>query len=95
MTTRAEAESVIRWDQETDLATFYTADEPTMRRWVKKGIPMDVYDTYKGEPTGWQGEGPRQAVRVRQIIDGEVKKRPMPAGHPFLRKHDPPDSKIR
>ena len=42
--TKAEQETIIRWDEEDQIAHLYTAHPPQARRWEKRGYPVQVLD---------------------------------------------------
>ena len=63
---KAERETIIRWDEESPDATFYTASPAMARRCAKWGWPLGVHSTYMTEPRTWQGIVPKRAIRVRK-----------------------------
>ena len=85
MASKAERETIIRWDDEGPMATLYTASPAVARKWTKWGWTVKVTGTYEGEPTGWQGEAPKRAIRVAKRATFEKVRpqrppRPLPAG---------------
>jgi len=58
--TRAEQESIVRWDADPDSPLwFYTADPVTARRWAKAGVPLAA------RPGGWHAEVSKGTLTVR------------------------------
>ena len=80
MSTKAEMETILRWDMGEPTADLYTAYSPQARRWEKLGYPVEVYgQDRQGHPTGWRCQVPKEAVnRFRRLVDGQLPKR---AGH--------------
>lgn len=85
MTTRAEQETHISWNQEEPLAYLYTAHEAQAKRWIKLGHEVRVYDRDRaGNPTGWEAMAEKDAVRFRRVRDGKVvRRRGHGRGRPF------------
>ncbi len=85
MTTKAEQETTIRWDQEERIAHLYTAHQVQANRWIRLGYPVDVFGRDKdGTPTGWTANVPVEAIRFRKVQDGAVvKRRGHGKGRPF------------
>ena len=76
MTIKAEQETIVRWDQEEQVAYLYTAHPAQARRWERLGYPVEVYGRDReGAPTGWEAKTPPEAVKFRPLVDGKVKKR--------------------
>src|SRR5687767_335246 len=74
--TKAEQETIIRWDQEERVLHFYTAYPPEARRWERLGYEVEVVDSRKcGEPRGWRADAPLDALRLRKLVDGRVQGR--------------------
>ena len=74
--TKAEQETVIRWDQDERLAHLWTAYEPDARRWERLGYSVRVFQTGRdGQPRSWSAEVPMEAVRWRPLENGRVKRR--------------------
>ena len=72
-TTKAEQETIIRWDQEERVLLLYTACPSEARRWERLGHSVEVFGlTQSGEPQGWQARAPLEALRLRKLIDGKV-----------------------
>ena len=50
----AEQETVLRWDQLTNEAVLYTADERLSKRLIRKGLaPKKTHKDSAGDDTGW------------------------------------------
>jgi hypothetical protein len=83
--TKAEQETIIRWDQEERTAHLWTAYEAAARRWGRMGYPVRVYSrTMDGTPRSWSAEVPLDAIRWRRMQDGEVvRRRGHRKGHVF------------
>ena len=76
MVTKAEQETVIRWDREQRIVQLYTADPAQARRWVRLGYDVKVQGTDRdGRPHGWTATGPSGCVRFRRLKNGAVVKR--------------------
>ncbi len=76
MTTRAEQETIVRWDQEGTEVNLYTTWEPQARRWSRLGYEVTVsHRDRHGTPTGWEATAERDAVRFRRVRDGKVVRR--------------------
>ena len=76
MVTKAEQETVIRWDRENRTVQLYTADAAQTRRWTKLGYDVRVQGTDRdGRPLGWTATGPSGCVRFRRLRNGAVVKR--------------------
>ncbi len=74
--TKAEQETIIRWDQEERVAYLYTAHQVQANKWIRLGYPVDVFGRdKKGTPTGWTANVPVEAIRFRKVQDGAVVKR--------------------
>jgi len=69
--TKAEAETILRWDRESDAATLYTADPSEMRRWTKLGYPVEVCGVRPGRP-GWQTRIPIRAIALLPLKAGRL-----------------------
>ena len=73
---RAERETVIRWDCEDRKPVMYTADPAQARRWSRLGYAVRVVDTARdGTPRGWSATGAVGCVRFRRVKDGVIVKR--------------------
>lgn len=84
VTSKAEQETIIRWDQEDPDADLYTAHPAQARRWAKQGYPVEVVDCDgDGNDRGWRCRVPKDAVRFRRVQDGQVVKRRTGAGRQF------------
>lgn len=81
MTTKAERETIIRWDDESDMATVYTASERMAKKCATWGWPLGVYSTAEGQPRTWQGEVPKRVVRLakRKTYESRLGKAPTAA----------------
>lgn len=76
MTTKAEQETIIRWDQEEQVAHLYTAHQVQANQWIRLGYPVEVSDRdQEGNPRGWTAKVPVEAIRFRKVQDGQVVKR--------------------
>ncbi len=76
---KAEQETIIRWDEDEKIATVYTACERIMKRFTKLGWTFKVTSTSEGQPSGWTAVGPANAVKLRRLADGTLVKAPRPA----------------
>ena len=75
-TTKAEQETIIRYDQEERVLHLYTAFPPEARKWERLGYAVEVCGrTQAGEPRGWRAQAPLEALRLRKLVEGEVAKR--------------------
>ena len=84
MTTRAEQETIIQWDQEDREAHLYTAFEGQAKRWTKLGYEVTVsHRDRHGAPTGWEATAEKDAVRFRRVRNGKVIRRKSGRGQPF------------
>jgi hypothetical protein len=71
--TKAEQETIIRWDQEEQVLHLYTSYAPGARNWLRLGYSVKVCDrSADGEPRGWQAQAPLEALRLRRLVDGAV-----------------------
>ena len=76
MTTKAEQETIIRWDQEEPVADLYTAHQVQANKWIRLGYPVEVFGRdQEGIPRGWRAKVPVEAIRFRKVQDGQVVKR--------------------
>jgi len=74
--TKAEQETVIRWDQEERVAHLWTSYEPDARTWQRSGYEVQAFERSRdGEPQSWQTDVPLEAIRYRKVADGAVVKR--------------------
>ncbi len=85
MSTRAEEETICRWDEEERVADLYTAYLPQARQWERLGYPVEVSDLDRqGNPRGWKARVPKEAIRFRKVQAGQVvKRRGHGKGRPF------------
>lgn len=75
-TTKAEQETIIRWDQEQRVLHLYTANASEARKWKRLGFAVEVCGrTQAGEARGWQAPAPLAAIRLRKLVDGNVVRR--------------------
>jgi len=74
--TKAERETIIRWDCEDRTPVLYTADPSQAKRWQKLGYAVSVFGTHlDGTPRGWAAQGVAGCVRFRRLKDGALAKR--------------------
>jgi hypothetical protein len=62
--TRAEQETVIRFDREEWIAHLYTADPFMKARWVRKGYPVQPD---RQTASGWSADVPVAALTFRRL----------------------------
>jgi hypothetical protein len=75
-TSKAEQETILRFDQEERVLHLYTAYPPEARKWERLGYAVEVCGrTQAGEPRAWRAQTPLEALRLRKVVDGEVVKR--------------------
>ena len=83
MTTKAEQETIIRWDQDKRVLQLYTANRAQASKWTRLGYPLEVCGrTRSGEPRGWRGQAPLHAVRFRRLVNGQLPTRRRTPGKP-------------
>ena len=76
MTTRAEQETILRFDQDERVLHLYTACAVDARKWARLGYAVEVCGrTSTGAPRGWRARAPLDALRLRTLVDGQVVKR--------------------
>ena len=76
MVTKADQETMIRWDRENRTVQLYTADAAQARRWTQLGYDVRVQGTDRdGRPLGRTATGPSGCVRFRRLKNGAVVKR--------------------
>ena len=64
--TKAEQETIVRWDREDRRVEMYTSDAPQARQWARLGYDVRVVGTDpEGRPHGWTATGPIGCVRFR------------------------------
>ena len=73
MTTKAERETILRWDREGNRATFYSADVSEARRWKRLGYSVVVHGMASGTARSWTADVPIEAVALLPLRDGRVK----------------------
>ena len=88
MTTKAEQETVIRWDRGDRTVQLYTADAAQARRWSQLGYDVRAQALDReGRPRGWTAVGPKGSVRFRRVQGGcLVKRAPVPQNLPVQRR---------
>lgn len=67
-TSKAEQETIYRYDQEERRVHFWTAYEPDANMWRRKGYAVEVYGG------GWRTSGPMGCISVRTLVNGELVK---------------------
>jgi len=73
MTTKAEQETIMRFDQEERVLHLFTACPRVARKWVRLGYAVEVCGlTQDGQPRGWRATGPLEALRLRRLVEGQV-----------------------
>jgi hypothetical protein len=76
LSTKAEQETIIRWDQEERVLHLYTAYPSDARKWERLGYSVEVCGrTQAGEARGWRAQAPLEALRLRKLVGGQVVKR--------------------
>lgn len=74
--TKAEQETMIRFDRSEPVVSLWTANPAEARRWERLGYEVRVYRfTQDGRPQSWQTEGPAGCVRLRRVAHGKIVKR--------------------
>jgi hypothetical protein len=74
--TKAEKETIIRWDCEDRTPVMYTADPAQARRWERLGYAVNVQDASRdGTPRCWCAKGDVGCVRFRRVKDGVIVRR--------------------
>ncbi len=69
MATKAEQDTVIRWDRENRTVQLYTADPAQACRWNRLGHDVSVQGSNRdGRPHGWTATGPGGCVRFRRLL---------------------------
>jgi hypothetical protein len=87
MTTKAEQETTITWNQEERSLLMWTANPAEAKRWARLGYDVEVSGrTQAGEPRSWKAQGPAEALRLRKVVNGQVVKRRRGAGFPVSRR---------
>jgi hypothetical protein len=73
MTTKAEQETVVRWDQDERVLYLWTAYPAQARKWTRLGYPVKVHGrTRTGDPRSWEARAPVEALRFRRLEGGKV-----------------------
>jgi hypothetical protein len=81
--TKAEQETLYRYDEEERILRMWTANPAVARRWRRLGYDVRDLGHYPDRTTrSWQATGPVDALRLRPVRDGQVVRRPPPA-HAF------------
>ena len=76
MTTKAEQETTMRWDQQERVAYLETTYAPEARYWRKQGLEVEVADEDPdGASRAWTAKAPKDAIRLRRVKGGQVVKR--------------------
>lgn len=78
--TKAEQETLIRWDEEERVAWLETTYPPMAAEWTRKGYPVVVAGTVDGVAQRWRAKVPPAAITFRRMIDGELPKQKANAG---------------
>jgi hypothetical protein len=65
---KAEQETIIRWDEETATLDVYTASALVARRLLAIGYPLEPL------AGGWRGTAPLDALQFRPLVHGAPKK---------------------
>lgn len=87
MPSKAETETVIRWDRETPCVNLWTADAVQARRWAKAGYAVTaIVGSTDGRITGWRTTGPAGCVRLRRLRDGQIVKRTNGGQNPAVQR---------
>src|SRR5439155_12240446 len=74
--TRAEQETIIRWDQEERVAHLWTTYGPQARQWTRLGYPVQVFRRAKSwAPQNWAAPVLCDAIRFRRLKDGLIVRR--------------------
>jgi hypothetical protein len=85
--TKAEKETIIRWDCEDPVPVMYTSDPAQARRWAKQGYLVNVQDARRdGVPRSWSARGAKGCVRFRRVKDGVTVKRANGAQNPSVHR---------
>jgi hypothetical protein len=74
--TKAEQETIVRWDQDERVMNLYTAYAADARKWARLGYPVEISSrTQAGEPRSWRAKVPLDALTFRKLTNGEVARR--------------------
>jgi len=73
--TKSEQETIVRYDQQERILHLYTAYPADARRWGKLGYNVIVERWRDGQPSGWHARAPVAALRLRRLLNGQVRKR--------------------
>ena len=67
--TRAERETILRWDDDTRTLDVYTASPTVARRLIRRGYPLQEV------MGGWRWtQGPVSAITFRRLVNGRLPK---------------------
>ena len=87
--TRAERETIIRWDDDGRTLDIYTASPLVARRLIKRGYPMQPE-----KPWGWRAKGvPLKALsfrRLETLTKVQNAARLRSSGKPFQKRDNKP-----
>lgn len=75
--TRGERETILRFDDEKRVLHVWTASPAVMRKWAKRGIPLQVTSRDRlGKPHGWGAVVPLACLRPLRALgaDGQVRR---------------------
>jgi len=64
---KAEQETIIRWDEDTATLDIYTASAVVARRLMAVGYPLEP------RAGGWRGTAPLEALQFRPLVRGAPK----------------------
>jgi len=69
---KAEQETIIRWDRESNHISLYTASPIEAARWRKKGYNVKPVSFHGKDATGWEAEGPPRCITIRRLVNGKI-----------------------
>jgi hypothetical protein len=73
---KAEQETILRFDRSEPTVSLWTANPAEARRWKKLGYDVRVFRfTPDGRPQSWHTEGPAGCLRLRRVADGKIVRR--------------------
>lgn len=71
--TKAEQETIIRWDQDERVVRLYTAYPREARKWARLGYQVEVDGrTQAGQPRSWRAQAPLAALRLRRLVNEQL-----------------------
>lgn len=74
--TKAEQETILRFDRSEPVVSMWTANPAEARRWKKLGYDVRVFRfTREGRPQSWHAEGPAGCLRLRRVANGRIVRR--------------------